>query len=70
MNGRGLACIDQLSHVPVALDFSNDVTKNEQMLDIGGGEDVIRVFKFSSTNPDFQIFKFYLFSLKILLLLK
>ena len=53
MNGRGFACINQLSYVPAALDSSNDVTKNEQMLDIGGGEDVIRVFKFSSTNPDF-----------------
>jgi len=52
-NGRGLACIDQLSHVPVALDFSNDVTKNEQMLAIGEGESAIRVFKFSSTDPDF-----------------
>ena len=52
-NGRGFACINQLSYAPVTLDSSNDVTKNEQMLDIGGGEDVIRVFKFSSTNPDF-----------------
>ena len=52
-NWRGFACIDQLSYVPAALDSSNDVTKNEQMLDIGGGEDAIRVFKFSSTNPDF-----------------
>ena len=52
-NGRGLATIDQLSHAPVALDSSNDVTKNEQLLAIGGGEGAIRVFKFSSTNPDF-----------------
>ena len=52
-NGRGLACIDQLSHAPVALDSSNDVTKNEQYLAIGGGEGAIRVFKFSSTNADF-----------------
>ena len=36
-----------------SIDSSNDVTKNEQMLDIGGGEEAIRVFKFSSTNPDF-----------------
>ena len=52
-NWRGFACIDQLSHAPVTLDSSNDVTKNEQMLAIGGGEGAIRVFKFSSTNPDF-----------------
>ena len=51
--GRELACIDQLSHAPAALDSSNDVTKNEQMLAIGGDEGAIRVFKFSSTNPDF-----------------
>ena len=42
-----------IKSAPVTLDSSNDVTKNEQMLDIGGGEDAIRVFKFSSTNPDF-----------------
>ena len=52
-NGRGFACIDQLSHALVTLDSSNDVTKNEQMLVIGGGEGDIRVFKLSSTNPDF-----------------
>ena len=52
-NWRGFACIDQLSHEPVTLDSSNDVTKNEQTLDIGGGEGDIRVFKLSSTNPDF-----------------
>ena len=45
--------IDQLSHAHVTLDSSNDVTKNEQMLVIGGGEGDIRVFKLSSTNPDF-----------------
>ena len=28
-NGRGLAYIDQLIHAPVALNSSNDVTKNE-----------------------------------------
>jgi WD40 repeat protein len=52
-NGRGLAVIDQLSHAPVTLDSSNDVTKNEQYLAVGGGEGAIRVFKFSSTNQDF-----------------
>ena len=52
-NGRGLAVIDQLSHAPVTLDSSNDVTKNEQLLAIGGGEGAIRVFKFSSTIQDF-----------------
>ena len=52
-NGRGLAYIDQLSDALVTLDSSNDVTKNEQMLVIGGGEGDIRVFKLSSANPDF-----------------
>ena len=46
-SGKGMAAIDQLSHAPVALDSSNDVSKPEQLLAIGGGEGAIRVFKFS-----------------------
>lgn len=49
-SGKGLACIDGLSHAPVTLDSSNNVAgKSEQLLAIGGGEGAIRIFKFSST---------------------
>ena len=42
-----MAVINQLSHAPVALDSSNDVSKPVQLLAIGGGEGAIRVFNFS-----------------------
>jgi hypothetical protein len=45
--GKGLATIDGLSHAPVAIDVSNDVSKSEQLLAIGGGEGMIRVFRYS-----------------------
>ena len=61
-NGRGFACIDHLSYVPVALDSSNDVTKNEQMLAIGGGEGSIRVLNFHQLILIFKYLNFiYLF---------
>ena len=40
-SGKGFSSIDQLSHAPVVLDSSNDVSKNEQLLAIGGGEGAI-----------------------------
>ena len=46
-SGKGLATIDGLSHAPVSVDSSNDVTKPEQLLAIGGGEGAIRVFRYS-----------------------
>lgn len=44
-NGTGVATIDKLSHACLALDSSNDVAKNEQLLAIGGGEGIVRMFK-------------------------
>lgn len=53
-SGRGIATIDKLSHACVALDSSNDFTnKNHQLLAIGGGEGIIRMFKIKYSNPNF-----------------
>lgn len=49
-NGKCLASIDKLSHAVISIDCSNDVTKKEQLLAIGGGEGSIRVFKYKY-NP-------------------
>jgi COMPASS component SWD3 len=43
--GNGVATIDKLSHACVAIDSSNEVDNNEQMLVMGGGEGIIRMFK-------------------------
>lgn len=52
--GKGVATIDKLSHACVALDSSNDFTnKNHQLLAIGGGEGIIRMFRIKYNNPNF-----------------
>lgn len=52
-NGTGVATIDKLSHACLALDSSNDFTKNEQLLAIGGGEGIVRMFKIKY-GPNFK----------------
>jgi len=52
-NGTGLATIDKLSHACVALDSSNEIEKNEQLLAAGGGEGIIRMFKIKY-GPNFR----------------
>lgn len=52
-NGKAVGTIDQLSHACVALDSSNDYSKNYQLLAIGGGEGLIRMFKIKYNNPNF-----------------
>lgn len=51
--GNAVATIDKLSHACVALDSSNDFTKNEQLLAFGGGEGIIRMFKIKYIKSDF-----------------
>ena len=52
-NGTGVAVIDKLSHACLALDSSNDLSKNEQLLAIGGGEGIVRIFKVKY-GPNFK----------------
>jgi hypothetical protein len=51
--GTPVATIDKLSHACLALDSSNDFTKNEQLLALGGGEGIIRMFKVKY-GPNFK----------------
>ena len=52
-NGSGVATLDKFSHACLALDSSNDCTKNEQLLAFGGGEGIVRMFKIKY-GPNFK----------------
>ena len=49
--GRIIASIDKLSRACLALDSSNDINnKDYQLLAIGGGEGIIRVYRIQNNN--------------------
>lgn len=50
--GNTMATISGLSHAVVALDSSNNFSKNENFLAVGGGEGAIRVFRYTPSNPN------------------
>lgn len=51
-SGRTIATIDDLPLACVALDSSHDVSNNFQLLALGGGEGIIRMFKIKYLNTN------------------